>query len=100
MDGVKNCAVIVRRTEDLFEGSRLALGLAVGNLIGNLFVLDVTVDADKKLAENLEWLEELECGRYSNVSANESQRFQYLSLDEIAKKLNGMDLVIPFGQSA
>ena len=39
-----HCAVLVRNPEDVWQGSRAALGLAVGNYYGHLFVLDVIVN--------------------------------------------------------
>ena len=97
MENIKHCAVIVRRPEDVWEGTRTALGLAAHNYWAYLFVVDVTVEINENLEENLEWLEEMECPTISNVEQNSQLGFQYLPIEKLARELKKMDLVIPFG---
>ena len=97
MENIKHCAVIVRRPEDVWEGTRTALGLAAHNYWAYLFVVDITVEMNEKLEENLEWLEEMECPFISNVEGNSQFGFQYLSIEKLARELKKMDLVIPSG---
>ena len=97
MENVKHCAVLVRRIEDLWEGSRTSLGLAAHNYWATLFVIDVEVNIWDELKENLEWLDELECEYVSNLKENEEHNFKLMSLDEISEELNNMDAIIPFG---
>ena len=97
MENIKHCAVVVRRPQDVWEGTRTALGLAAHNYWAYLFVFDVQVEMNDALEENLEWLEEMECETYSNLRANEQHGFNYIPLDKLARELKKMDLVIPFG---
>ena len=97
MENIKHCAVVVRRTEDVWEGTRTALGLAAHNYWAYLFVVDAAVAMSDALEENFEWLEEMECPRISNVPANADFGFETMELDTLARELKKMDLVIPFG---
>ncbi len=97
MENIKHVGIVVNRMDDLWQGTRSALGLAVGNLYAYLFLLDVPVEMTDEIMENLEWLEDMECECFSNIRENEKFNFVYLSTDKIAKKLKQMDLVIPFG---
>jgi hypothetical protein len=98
MEHIKHCAVVVRRPEDVWEGTRTTLGLAAHNYWAYLFLLDTRVEVTEALKENLQWLEEMECETVSNMAENVGLGFRLLETEQIARELKKMDLVIPFGK--
>ncbi|THB63860.1 MAG: hypothetical protein D6E12_16120 [Desulfovibrio sp.] len=99
MENIKHVGIIIHRMEDLWQGTRTALGLAVGNFYANLFLVNVPIEITQEILDNLEWLEDMECPCYSNMRKNEEYHFTYMPLETIAKKLKEMDIVVPFGNS-
>jgi hypothetical protein len=97
MENIKHCAVVVRRPQDVWEGTRTALGLAAHNYWAYLFLLNVEVEMTEALEENLEWLDEMECPCFTNMEANVEHGFTLMPLETLARELKKMDLVIPFG---
>ena len=97
MENIKHCAIVVRRPEDVWEGTRTALGLAAHNYWAYLYVINTVVEMNEALGENLEWLEEMECEYVTNREENTRHGFKHMPLEKLARELKKMDLVIPFG---
>ncbi len=97
MERIKHIALLIRNKEDLFEGSRSSLGLAMENFFVHMFVLSADMEMTEKYKENLEWLKDVDACYYSDNKVNaEKYGFKYVTPEDISEKLKQMDLVIPF----
>jgi len=97
MEKIKHIALLIRNKEDLLEGSRSSLGLAMENFFVHMFVLGIEVDMTEIYKGNIEWLKDMEACCYSNNKSNaEKHGFKYVTHEKLSEKLNQMDLVIPF----
>ena len=95
-------AIVIRDAENQWEGLRSGLGLGLEMVEADLFVIgEVNMPEDRVegYKENLEFLkEELECQHFTDTQANVDKWgfFEYISLDDMAKKLCEYDLIVPF----
>jgi len=93
----KKVAVLIKDKERQYEGLRSSLGLLMEFHIVSMFVLNHEIEMTEEYQDNMEFIDEMEGTRYSNVSANvKKYGFKFITLEEVARKLNENDVVIPF----
>jgi hypothetical protein len=93
----KKVAVLIKEKERQYEGLRTSLGLLMEFHIVSMIVLNHEIELTEEYKDNMEFIDEMEGTRYSNVPANvEKYGFEPLSLEEIPKKLGENDVIIPF----
>lgn len=93
----KKVAVLIKDKERQYEGLRSSLGLLLDFHIVSMFVLNHEIDMTEEYHDNMEFIDEMEGTRYSNVTANvEKHRFTSVTMDEVAAKISECDIVIPF----
>lgn len=95
---MKTVAVVVKEPAQQYEALRTSLGLLLESLNVQMFVLDHEVaNMDEAYSENMEFLDEMEGERFSNNPVNVAKYgFQQVTLEQVARKLNSADMVIPF----
>jgi hypothetical protein len=95
-------AILIRDPNNYWEGLRSGLGLGLEMIEAHVFVLgEVKMPEDRVegYKDNLEFLkDELEGNHYTDTQANVDKWgfFEYMSLEDMGKKLTEYDLVIPF----
>jgi len=93
----KKVAVIIKDKERQYEGLRSSLGLLMEFHIVNMIVLNHEIEMTEEYSDNMQFIDEMEGKRYSNVMANvEKHGFQWLNLHDLARIINENDVVIPF----
>lgn len=95
---MKKVAVLIRDSDQQYEGLRTSLGLLLEATEVQMFVLHHEIaDMDEAYSDNMEFLDEMKGERFSNNSANvEKYGFQYITLADVGIKIQEADLVIPF----
>jgi hypothetical protein len=91
-------AVIIKDKSQQYEGLRTSLGLLLYGARVQMFVLNHEIETmDEVYRDNMEFIDEMEGERFSNNSVNvERYGFKYLTLTEIAAKIDRAEVVIPF----
>ena len=95
-------AVIIRDPNNYWEGLRSSLGMGLEMIETHVFALgeiQMPEDRVEGYKENLEFLkDELEGKVFTDTKANVEKWgfFEYMSPDDMGKKLGDYDLVIPF----
>jgi hypothetical protein len=94
----KNIAVLTRDTDRFrqSEVSRSSLGLTLGDHKVSLFIIDAEYKLNDYLAENFEWIADMDGGSYSNNPKNDFENCEQMSLEDMAKKMLENDIIIPF----
>lgn len=95
---MKTAAILIREPEQQFEGLRTGVGLLQAGIRVLIFVLRHELSASVEACrECLVAMDELHVERYSDISANvENYGFMPISLDDVAGRIDGVDVVIPF----
>jgi len=88
----KKIAVLVRDRQS--EAVRMSVGLTLMDDIIDVYVLDRKLEDTEENALNVELMQELEMSLYSNHKENADM--QYLSTEEIARKLPEYDHVLAY----
>lgn len=93
----KKVAVLIKDKERQYEGLRTSLGLLLDFHIVSMFVLNHEIEMSEEYHDNMEFIDEMEGTRYSNVTGNvEKYGFSPVTLDKIAAIITECDLIIPF----
>ena len=93
----KKVAVLIKEKERQYEGLRSSLGLLMEFHIVSMIVLNHEIELTEEYKDNMEFIDEMEGTRYSNVPANvDKYGFEPLSLEELPKKLKENEVIIPF----
>lgn len=88
----KKIAVLVRDRQD--EALRMALGLALLDDAVDVYVLDRKLEDTEESRLHLETLKEFDFRMYTNHAENED--LEYLSTEQIARRLPQYDHLLPY----
>ena len=88
----KKIAVLVRDRQS--EAVRMSVGLTLMDDVIDVYVLDGKLEDTEENALNVELLQEMDMSLYSNHKENTGM--QYLSTEEIARKLPEYDHVLAY----
>ena len=95
---MKKEAVLIKDVDQQYEGLRTSLGLLLEDAEVQMIVLNNEIGKmDEAYHENMEFLDEMEGERFSNNPANvDKYGFKYITIADIAARINESDIVIPF----
>jgi hypothetical protein len=88
----KKIAIVVRLRQD--EALRMAVGMILLDDAIDVYVLDLKVSENEDNALNLETMDDMDIGKYTNLASNEGM--ELLSNAEIASKLLSYDHVLMY----
>lgn len=95
---MKKVAVLIKDVDQQYEGLRTSLGLLLEDAEVQMIVLNNEIgNMDEAYHDNMEFLDEMEGERFSNNPANvEKYGFKYVTMADVAARINESDIVIPF----
>ncbi len=88
----KKIGVLVRDRQG--EALRMAVGITLMDDIVDVYVLDRKVEETEDNTLNIETMKDMEMNVYTNCKENEG--LEYLSTEEIARKLLEYDHILPY----
>jgi len=88
----KKIAILVRDRQG--EGLRMGVGMILADDAVTVFVMDRKVEETEGNMMNLETMTDMDVKTYTNFKGNEN--IEYLSTEEIAKKLLEFDIILPY----
>ncbi len=88
----KKIAVLVRDRQG--EALRMAVGITLLDDVIDVYVLDRKVEETEDNTMNIETMKDMEMGVYTNCKENAD--LEYLSTEEIARKLTEYDHILPY----
>lgn len=90
--GSKKIAVLARDRQG--EALRMGIGLTLADDAIDVYVLDRKVEETENNMLNIETMKDMDVKVYTNFKGNED--LEYLSTEEIAKKLLEYDNILPY----
>ena len=95
---MKKVVVLINDVDQQYEGLRTSLGLLLEDAEVQMIVLNNEIgNMDEAYHDNMEFLDEMEGERFSNNPANvDKYGFKYVTIADIAARINESDIVIPF----
>lgn len=88
----KKIALLVRDRQG--EALRMALGLILMDDTIDVYVIDNTIDGSEENLMNLETMKDMDMNLYTNMQENPD--LHYLTTEQIAERLPGYDLIVPY----
>lgn len=88
----KRIAVLVRDGQG--EALRMSIGITLMDDIIDVYVLDGKVEETDENTMNIETMKEMDMKLYTNHKGNKGM--EYLSTEEIARKLLEYDTILPY----
>ena len=95
---MKQAAIIIKDTQQQYEGLRTSVGLLLAGMVVQMFVLHHEIEnMDEAYRDNMAFMDEIGGKRFSNNSENaEKYGFSHVTIAQAAEKVRQADIVIPF----